>query len=59
MSATSAAETPAPPAPAPAPEPTAAFDAALMGLGVATNPDGVTAGSTVRNAPPTSDVPSA
>jgi len=34
------------------------MDAAVLGLGVATNPDAV-AGSQVRNAPPTSDVPSA
>jgi hypothetical protein len=30
-----------------------------MGLGVATNPEGVAGGSQVRNTPPTSDVPSA
>jgi hypothetical protein len=30
-----------------------------MGLGVATNPNAAVGGSQVRNAPPTSDVPSA
>jgi hypothetical protein len=31
----------------------------MLSLGVATNPDAVVAGSQVRNAPPTSDVPAA
>src|SRR5947207_12282175 len=50
-SETSAADPqPAPPAPAPAPEPSAAFDAALLGFGVATNSADAVAGSHVRNA---------